>query len=482
MSKLRLTLVFTALVLALALVWTWRAVRTDTAPAQGTNELHAAGDARAELAAPASNATPLDAPEHVPSERTSDAPVVAEGTRALAGAKGVAMRCTGRIVDVHGAGLAGAVVQVEQLASTRGGNQREVWRTTGFPNTTSAEDGSFALEFTAPAGAYALSARHAGVSSVQHRRFLPGESNIVIVLAPGGSLAGSIRLPEKLAARDVDVVLDHAEARDAGADRERHRRVDVAADGTFGADELLPGTWRAVVRLRGSRELARREPVAVKAGERTQLDTIDLAAELHTIRLEIANEAGALLPAATVRSARTRPGHDTWIAAASAPGVFDVLVPNDGVALEVACSGYATQELARANADQRVVLSAKIAVTLVARGSETLTSPESNLSLGVRVESVATARDDGAPAPPTRSFADGRELVFELDRAGSYRVDWLAFAPPVRVGLAARTIPLADFEPATIDVRAGVPEQRFELELPAGIWKRAEELAAESPR
>lgn len=484
MSKLRLTLAFAALGLALVLFWTWRSTRPDDAPASArASELNAAEQGAARVDAPSASATPLDAPERTASERTNDAPAAAPAASAIPPGKGVPLSCSGRVVDARGAGIAGAVVQVEQLLSTRGGAQREVWRTSGLPNTTSAADGSFTFEFTALAGAYALGASHAGVSSVQHRRFLPGESNIVITLVPGGELAGSLRVPEQLAPRDVDVVLEHAEVRDAGADRERHRRVVVDADGTFAADELMPGPWRVVVRQRGSRELARREPVLVRAGEKTQLEVIDLAAELHTIRLEVANEAGDLLPGATVTSARTQPGRSTWNATASAPGVFDVLVPTDGAALEVACAGYATQTLARANEDQRVVLTPKIAVTLIARGTETLAAPESNVSIGVRVESVETARDDGTANTPARSFAEGRELAFELDRAGSYRVDWIAFAPAARAGAGFQTIPLAEFTPLTIEVRAGVTGQRFELDVPSGILKRAQELVSgEKPR
>lgn len=486
MSKFRVTLFFVALALALGLFWTWRVSRSGALPAVGANAPHAE-DARdatnaAHVEAETASSTALDAGERDVDERSSETRVAPAPAQVAATGKLMTLKCSGRVVDAQAAPIAGALVQVEQILSTRAGAQRELWRTSGLPNTTSAADGTFAFEFDTQPGGYALTASHTGASSVQHRRFIPGETNIVITLTPGGAIAGSLKLPEALPLRDVDVVLEHSEVQAAGADRERHRRVTVDADGKFGADDLMPGPWRIVVRQRGARELARREPISVRGGERTVVDVIDLAAVLHTIHIEVADESGALLPGAAVSSAGTRPGRDTWFATARAPGVFDVLVPNEGVSLAVACPGYATVEVRGANADQRVVLTAKIAVTLVARGTGALADSDGRVAIGVRF-APANATDESAPDVQTLSFDGVREITFDVARAGEYSASWIAFTAAERADGGVKTVPLTEYGAAKFDVRAGKQGARIELDVPSGILERARELAsAGTPR
>ena len=484
MSKLRLMLVFGLVALGIALVWTWRvAPTTNASPAGGANAAHtevpqATSSASGAQPNESASATALDTGERGADERASEARTEPERDVVAPTGKLMTLKCSGRVVDAKGAGLAGAVVQVEQILSTRAGSQREIWRTAGLPNATSAADGTFSFEFDTLPGGYALSASRAGASSVQHRRFIPGETNIVIALIPGGVIAGSLKLPEALPPRDVDVVLEHMEVQTAGADRERNRRVTLDADGKFSADELMPGPWRIVVRQRGARELARRESIAVRGGERTVVDVIDLAATLHTIHIEVADESGALLPGAAVSSAGTRPGRDTWFAVARAPGVFDVLVPNEGVALAVACPGYSTVELKGANEDQRVVLSAKIAVTLVARGTSALADSEGLVAIGVRFAPASSTEESGADVQAL-SFDGVREITFDVARAGEYSASWIAFTASDRPGGGGvKTIPLTEYGAAKFDVRAGKTGARVELDVPSGILAKAKELAS----
>lgn len=460
-----------AVAVAVALAWLlWPASR---APAPDITS-----DERATATTPVPRAAGLDPGGHAlapPSENLVQRVATPVQTAAVPASE--TLLCAGRVLDARGARIAGAEVSVERLAS--GGDTAEP---ASLARTTSAADGTFRI-VAAAAGRCGLRATHAGETNLGLEPFEPGEVGIELVVTPAGSLAGAVLLPSTLSSRDVAVALECQRSKRASTEGPQRRNVPLDANGTFAADALMPGTWRLSVVYRATLVLTEQYAVVVRPRERTDLGVIDLSADVRRVRVEVADENGALLSDATLTSLPELRDREAWRAEASSPGVFDVIAPKSGLACDIRCAGYARQVLRVWSEDVRVVLRKSIAIVLVVPGTEELVDERGLVAVGLELEWAGNPDDPSEREwSRTASYDEDRELVFEVDRPGTYRGAWTVslwdeLKPNAPDPLVSRT--MDELEPFTIEVAPGVPRQRFELAAPRGILDAAQRRLAD---
>ncbi len=318
---------------------------------------------------------------------------------------------SGRLVDSQGAGIADALLMVEERYElNRPGGAQEMWQTNFEWSATTGQDGAFVLRGRLPELPLRLRLRA--------REFLPlvqpfraGDRGLLLQAQRGASLRGSLLLPEGVPPSALAVLLHRTDA---------EASPNVAAtdrEAGFAWDRLAPGLYRVEVRAGGAAEaLAEIDAVLVEAGQENRdprLQQIDLRQRLRLIRIECVDPDGAAVGLAVVEEAGGTGEPRHW----SAPhGEAQILSDRWPLDLRVRAAGFRSTTLRGVEQDRRVVLRRGLRVRL-----ELAEPPQ--LPTGMRLGYTLLPADgedfgSGQRAPLD---ADGRAEL-SLDAPGRYRV------------------------------------------------------------
>ena len=220
----------------------------------------------------------------------------------------------GRVADAAGHGLPGAEIQVR--ASGAGGTYSGPLEP--HLHWTSEAEGSFELYGVPTGPKLRLTAVHRErpeLLDAESTPLDPGTRGVKLQLAPGGTLTGSLKLPEGLLPGDLTVMLSRTvlpEHAAGGRGYTYHQRLALQAGGTLRATGLRPGTYAVSIQPRGGAgALHRVGEVPVRGGEVTsdpRLQGIDLTSGFHLYRLTVAAPEEVGLPGAEVHLTGTAGG------------------------------------------------------------------------------------------------------------------------------------------------------------------------------
>lgn len=386
---------------------------------------------------------------------------------------------SGRVVDTANRPVAGATFRLRILAKVPDGELWPAVRTSGTAHT--GVDGEFALHLplgeAVPGDDLRLTTLAGGFADDRDRDVRRGASDVEVVLAAAGGLAGSLELDEGLGFDDVFLILD-------GPAREP---VQLRSDATFERQALVPDVYTLEVWRLGpdrrpeSRPAALVEGLVVRAGETCRDPRVqDLFVEnpLPTLRIRVVDRASRPLVHAV---ASVRGVDELRPATSGSDGVCRVRVEELPVDLHVAAFGYAPEELFGVDSDREVVLEAGIPVRLRVR----VVPPAGDLvyRLGADLQVVdADGLVRGSPWGGERvggeTFLDeSGELALGIPAAGVYRCGFFVSIVHEHVGRGA-TVELAD--PPRITVVQSSDEQLFELSIPRSAVEDAVHSAAQS--
>jgi hypothetical protein len=379
----------------------------------------------------------------------------------------------GRVVDLRGQPLGRARLQLaERVTALQQSLDRPVF-TAGVAIT--GPDGAFALHLPpgelAPGGPLLLSTECKGYLADDRREIGHGDGRLVIVLAPAGALAGSLRLDDGLLPGDVALTLVGA------TDVPVHLRPDA----TFLHERLPAGVFTLQVRRRGADGRLEAAPAAavdgivVEPGRTTRDDRLHglfVPGSLHTLRIAVVDRNGVPVPGAVaridgLRNARATPAGDD--------GICRVRTPSLPVDVTVTAYGYRPHRLPGLAADAEAALDDGIAVRLRTGLRAQPGEPAHSLGLMLfEVDDRGLRRDlvQGELVPITRRFfdADG-ELALRLPGAGVLECE--LFVSVLGDDHVGRGAPLAVRPPPRITVADRPGEQVFDLVVPAAAVAEA---------
>ncbi|MCB9913620.1 MAG: carboxypeptidase regulatory-like domain-containing protein [Planctomycetes bacterium] len=385
----------------------------------------------------------------------------------------------GRVVDATGAAILRAWPRVQ--TRTLAGAQ-EFWPNLDAAGTEfTGADGAFALYLPPgaprPGGDLRLRVRANGWVERDEPAVRFGQTDVVVVLARAGALAGSLAPDGSLAAADLAIVLSG----------ETMRYAWPRADGDFEAGELPPGTYALEVKLRnatGSASLARVEDLVVRAGETCRdprVQGLRVEAPGTTVRVRVLARGGAPIPHAAVTLAGDRYGRS---ALSDANGVAVVRCPALPVDLEVGAMGYRRAQLLGVDGDREVVLDAGLPIVLHTAADPSGSEPAYELGVFLYAVSADGATREMAwgfeytadPFADHVHFDAHGELALSVPAPGVYECDVHVTVLAEGVGRGGSV--LLDPKPR-ITVLEHVGEQRFELDVPADATRAAVQRALE---
>jgi len=263
--------------------------------------------------------------------------------------------------------------------------------------------------------------------------FVPGASDIEVVLRDGGALAGAVLVPEGFPAQAIQVCVP------LGPDDEQ-RETDVHADGHFVVPGLEPGVVKVrLCLLSEAIELVTFDGVRVQEGQANgdpRLRAVDLRALVQRIGVGVHLPDGAPAQGGWARpllesSAWSQP------AFVIEGGRTEVLAPAGALALEVNVPGYRIVRIESARGDQEVVLEPAFAVRLelpqdvpLPGGSslqvqlsrlESLAQPD---SLSLYRGCLQTGWWSASFGDEANTFDEGRSVTLPIPELGEYAVSF----------------------------------------------------------
>lgn len=330
----------------------------------------------------------------------------------------------GRVVDGGGAPVPGARLSVGYRQAREDASTRpDFWNQTAVTAHVTDAEGRFEIRDRVPGSEFRLVAKAEGRTG-SPVPFLPGEEGLVVRLLAAGTIQGRVLLDPAVPPDLVEILLAPMDAPDLEYLEHWERNDAPDDDGTFGFVRLLPGTYRATVRIEnGVDDLEVREPVLVLGGEDTVLADVDLRGRLHVFRLELVTPDPKEDVQGEIRF--TRAGADEEEEAAWRWfSTKDVVLasPHPSLDVRVEARGYRPADLVGVAGDTEVLLRRGIQVRVVLRGTAEIPPPPNHFKAAlVPAEGDdSTGIDWGAPC-----FDESRESVVAASEAGRMRVVWI---------------------------------------------------------
>ncbi len=377
---------------------------------------------------------------------------------------------SGTVVDEAGDPVPGARIEIARSRRDDRWDDETYWTSLGL-ESTSDDEGRFAIHGTAESGSLGIRARHEDHINGEYASFSPPSADVEIVLTSAGRIAGRVLY-------DGEERIPPIEIRITREDRPGRRlfQAGIATDGNFETDRLPPGTYTVSLELDGSREpILDVSGVVIRPGEITRdprLAAVDLRGRIHSFRLTVVDVNGRLVaePRASYRGAGDPEGESRNARSRNRGYLqIDTLLPS--VDVEVRAPGFRDRRLVGLSSDERAVLDAGIPVRIVLADARVL--PDSGYRVFVRLRPSDGRPWDSAGSAPIRSERGAR---LELPRPGTYHPTFLVEAAPGSSGSLLFGFP-CPAEPTTIEVLDADEERVFTLTLtPEAVQRAIEEL------
>ena len=223
------------------------------------------------------------------------------GTLVLAAAPLIA---AGRVIDAAGRPVVEAVVVAQTLSASRDGTPPRIESI--YKGDETPQDGAFRLYGFTRAELVEIRIHH------KHLRALTltvpvGSQGIEIIAQGGGGVIGQVLVEPEVPVGDLRMILRPenvpADSKIEPYDSSRPSRKEVARDGRFRLEGLLPWTYTFSVAA-GSDVLAEVPGIEIVAGEITRdprLEPLDLRGRLHVFTLDLVPPSPSLALSGSVR-------------------------------------------------------------------------------------------------------------------------------------------------------------------------------------
>jgi hypothetical protein len=330
----------------------------------------------------------------------------------------------GRVVDLLGQGIAGARVTVHAQSEDEAQDEaRMVFVQHGGTELRALTDRSGAFEARGRVNAplLELSAFHADYAVSEAVEVPRGSSEVVLVLAASGTIAGRLLLDESIPFDAIQ--LSPLDARGEAA----ASNLDREPGGRFELEGLRPGGYSIVARIAGERaELARVDGILAEPLRTTEdpaLDPLDLRGKVRAITLTVLDRDGKRI---------------RWIQydrRVSGDSVFDrqdwwgghnqaltLYTASRAIDVRLSAQGYRTLELDGLEADTTVTLDPGLPVELVF-GAELLAFDREHalsIHLTSALDEQAWIEVEGERTTTLAGSPGRHRLTFFVERDGQY--------------------------------------------------------------
>lgn len=218
-------------------------------------------------------------------------------------------------------------------------------------------DGRFEVRTAEPLEALRLSAKHADGPPGEPIEVTPGTLDLVLRVERRTVVTGRVLFPDGVGREDVAVSLEYVHDPSKPPVMAAQPRPKLDADGEWRLEGVRPGTWNVFVRdasAFGWEGLAEPTRTQVVGGTETRVPDVDLRLVLRCFHIEVVDEFGAPVPAATGTFSGTGSHENNDIVVED--GRARILTPHAELLAWIGAPGRRTVRIENLSDGDRVVL------------------------------------------------------------------------------------------------------------------------------